>query len=122
MVLTVGIVQEKMETTAPPAKKEPNFWASDASARRKASPADRRETSLRADTENVGASFPSVVSGESDVSRDYNRQSERKGYTRLKYLPTDDAYTNEHEDAFYGEARDGKDVGFVERNNTLDRL
>jgi hypothetical protein len=36
---------------------------------------------------------------------------------------TDDLYTGEHVDQFYGEAvdEDGK-VGFAERNNYLDRM
>ena len=41
----------------------------------------------------------------------------RKGFDRKALLSTDDAYTREHNDAFYDDVG-----GFVERNNYLDRL
>lgn len=49
--------------------------------------------------------------------------AERKaGYKSLALDPCDDAYTGEGVDQFYGEAVDDKGtVGFVERNNYLDR-
>jgi hypothetical protein len=39
-----------------------------------------------------------------------------KGYDRKDMKGTDDLYTGEHADLFYGDAG-----GFVERNNYLDR-
>ena len=46
-----------------------------------------------------------------------------QGYTRREMKATDDQYGGEHIDLFYGEAVDEKgNVGFVERNNYLDRL
>jgi len=63
-----------------------------------------------------------VMSGESDVSQDYNTESVKHGFTKRKMLPTDDMYTNEHCDAFYSEMTVDGETGFLERNNTLDRL
>jgi hypothetical protein len=63
-----------------------------------------------------------VMSGESDVSMDYNMGAVKKGYTKRQMSPTDDMYTNEHNDAFYGECIVDGETGFLERNNMLDRL
>ena len=52
-----------------------------------------------------------------DRTRDINAKSLRKGFDKKKLLQTDDAYTREHNDAFYDDVG-----GFVERNNMLDRL
>ena len=41
----------------------------------------------------------------------------RKGFDKKDLLQTDDAYTREHNDAFYDDVG-----GFVERNNYLDRM
>jgi hypothetical protein len=60
--------------------------------------------------------MPLVMSGESDVSKDTNDTSFSKGFTRRDMAGTDDQYTGEHMDLFYGDAG-----GFVERNNYLDR-
>lgn len=59
---------------------------------------------------------PMVMAGESDVSKDTNPAAWRYGYTKRKMRGTDDQYTGEHVDHFYGDAG-----GFVERNNYLDR-
>jgi hypothetical protein len=56
------------------------------------------------------------------VTNDLTQESVRKGYDHKSMRPTDDMYTNEHCDAFYGEARVDGEVGFIERNNNLDRL
>lgn len=46
----------------------------------------------------------------------------KKGYFQKPMRGTDDQYTGEHIDLFYGEAYgDDGEVGFVERNNYLDR-
>lgn len=60
---------------------------------------------------------PLVMSGESDVSRDTNAQSFERGFTKREMKGSDDCYTGEHIDHFYGDAG-----GFVERNNYLDRI
>lgn len=56
------------------------------------------------------------------VTNDLTAESVRKGFDRKPMSPTDDMYTNEHVDAFYGEGKSDGDVGFMERNNYLDRL
>jgi hypothetical protein len=64
-----------------------------------------------------------VLSGRSDVSRDTNQESKRKGFKHLGMKGTDDQYSGEHQDLFYGEATvpGVNHDGFVERNNYLDR-
>ena len=61
--------------------------------------------------------MPLVMSGTSDVSADTNPEAFDKGFTRKQMGGTDDQYTGEHVDHFYGDAG-----GFVERNNYLDRI
>lgn len=58
-----------------------------------------------------------VISGENDVSKDVNPGAFLDGFTRRAQKGTDDQYTGEHVDQFYGDAG-----GFVERNNYLDRI
>lgn len=61
--------------------------------------------------------------GNTDVTDNLDPSSLQKGYTRREMKATDDQYAGEHCDLFYGEAVDEKgQVGFVERNNYLDRL
>lgn len=62
------------------------------------------------------------MSGESDVSKDWNPQAQITGFTRKPMRATDDEYSNAHVDAFYDEITVEGDTGFVERNNVLDRL
>ena len=61
--------------------------------------------------------MPFVMAGESSVSKDTNPESFREGFKKLDMKGTDDQYTGEHMDLFYGDAD-----GFVERNNYLDRM
>lgn len=63
-----------------------------------------------------------LADGQSDVTKP-DKGLLRKGYSRAKLTGTDDQYTGEHIDLFYGIAYgDTKDeVGFIERNNYLDR-
>jgi hypothetical protein len=67
--------------------------------------------------------LPLSMAGSSDASADTNPQAFDQGFTRRAMSGTDDQYTGEHVDHFYGEVvdEDGK-TGFVERNNYLDRL
>lgn len=60
--------------------------------------------------------MPLTMMGENDVSKDTNPEAYREGFTRRKMKGTDDQYTGEHADHFYGDAG-----GFAERNNYLDR-
>ena len=61
--------------------------------------------------------MPFVMSGQLDVSKDVNPQAFAEGFTKREQKGTDDQYTGEHVDQFYGDAG-----GFVERNNYLDRI
>jgi hypothetical protein len=69
----------------------------------------------------------SRIAGETDVS-DYvaTAQSLKDGFTHCPMVATDDQYTGQHVDLFYGTPRGSNDAhdeydGFVERNNYLDR-
>ena len=61
--------------------------------------------------------MPLSMAGESDVSKDTNPGAFAKGFTKREMKGTDDQYTGEHVDHFYGDAG-----GFSERNNYLDRM
>jgi hypothetical protein len=127
----MGLVQEKFQTIAPREKPEEHEWVTDASARRtKGTPSGKaalfNALPPGADLDDQAVrevnSMPESLAGETDVSEDTNRASLQEGYSRLSMRPTDDMWTNEHVDAFYGEAKVDGDVGFCERNNMLDRI
>jgi hypothetical protein len=65
---------------------------------------------------NLSGGYPTALAT-GDRTQDINPESLRKGFDKKKLLQTDDAYTREHNDAFYDDVG-----GFVERNNMLDRL
>lgn len=67
-------------------------------------------------------SMPLVMSGTSDVSKDFSAEAVRRGFTPRHMRATDDEYSNAHVDAFYDEIKVDGNIGFVERNNVLDRL
>ena len=76
---------------------------------------------------NEGRSeFVSGTGGDKDVSGERLFSDPKfftQGYKRLDMKSTDDQYGGEHIDLYYGDAVDEKGlVGFVERNNMLDRL
>lgn len=56
------------------------------------------------------------------TDHEVNARSLRTGFDRKKLLSTDDEYTREHNDAFYDEVDVDGNVGFIERNNMLDRM
>ena len=65
---------------------------------------------------------PLTLAGQGDVSGDVTNEAMREGFTRRQMKGTDDQYSGEHMDHFYGEAvGDDGNVGFAERNNYLDR-
>ena len=67
--------------------------------------------------------FGLSLAGVTDVSADTNRKAMGEGFTRKEMKATDDQYGGKHIDLFYGEAKDEHgNVGFVERNNYLDRM
>jgi FtsP/CotA-like multicopper oxidase with cupredoxin domain len=71
------------------------------------------ENQFRSQRDNM----PLSMEGETDVSKDANAQSLARGFKKQEMRPSDDCYTGEHVDHFYGDAG-----GFVERNNYLDRI
>lgn len=143
-----GILQEKFQVDNPQQRNddaEGRGWTSDKSARAKKNTPGREgreggDPGSRAMNNAVGFNslppgtdledqemtdqrrFDTVMSGASDVSRDFNAEAVAKGFQRKAMRPTDDEYSNAHVDAFYDEIKVDGDVGFVERNNVLDRL
>ena len=61
--------------------------------------------------------MPLSLAGQTDVSADTNPAALANGFTKRQMKGTDDQYTGEHMDLFYGDAG-----GFTERNNYLDRM
>ena len=63
-----------------------------------------------------------LADGRSDVTKP-DGNTLKKGYTRAKLTGSDDQYTGEHIDLFYGIAYGDteQEQGFIERNNYLDR-
>lgn len=126
-----GILQEKFQVDNPRSAADDAHggWAKHGSARTKKGLNAPRGTTPTPPGMNIANqvrtdqnAMPLVMSGESDVTKDNNPESRRQGFTRLEMRATDDEYSNAHADAFYDEMSvDGK-VGFVERNNVLDRL
>lgn len=126
------IVQEKFQVKAPANNNDvESGWVSDASARTtKGTPSGNGAhfnrlppgSNIRNQRVSDQDHPETVMAGSTDVSHDANTGSLTKGFTRRKMLGTDDEYTNEHTDLFYGEARVGEEVGFVERGNLLDRM
>lgn len=66
--------------------------------------------------------MPYFLDGNNDATKN-DKDYLRKGYTRAKMTGTDDQYTGEHIDLFYGIAYGDteQEQGFLERNNYLDR-
>jgi hypothetical protein len=67
--------------------------------------------------DNGMAQFTAGFGGDTDVSGGVTPKSLGQGYERKDMKNSDDQYTGEHVDLFYGDSG-----GFVERNNYLDRL
>ena len=129
-------VQEKIQITVPPSKDgdDPGPWVSFESARDDQSsvPVFHQRTSAQPDGNKFNMMPPGMdinnqcsaeingmplsMSGETDVSKDTSPGAFAKGFTKREMKGTDDQYTDEHVDHFYGDAG-----GFVERNNYLDR-
>jgi len=61
--------------------------------------------------------MPLSLAGQTDVTDNLQPPSLQNGFTSVPMKGTDDQYTGEHCDLFYGDAG-----GFVERNNYMDRL
>ena len=124
-----GIMQEKFQVDNAQNRNDDaqSGWKSDSSARR-----SRMVSSgpmplppgmnIAAQAVSPMRTFPTVTSGESDVSADFNAPAARNGFKRLPMSATEDEYSNAHVDSFYDEMKVDGDVGFAERNNMLDRM
>lgn len=129
-------MQEKFQITIPasPSSDDPGPWKSFESARDSQAcvPSFTPQTSADSDGNKFNElppgmeideqccaeinSMPFSMAGETDVSKDTNDGAFDKGFTKRSMKGTDDQYTGEHVDHFYGDTG-----GFVERNNYLDR-
>jgi len=70
--------------------------------------------------------MPLSLAGKTDVTDNVTPKTLIGGFTRLTMCATDDQYTGEHVDQFYGlaygtDSEGGVVEGFAERNNYLDR-
>jgi hypothetical protein len=132
------IVQEKQEILEPYEDNDDAHggWVSDASARRGkdrissttllnsmppgSNIANQERRTIRPMGTNLAGRRGRDRLAQGDRTQDINRRSLLDGFDRKPMAPTDG--TTEHGDMFYGEAEVDGDVGFAERNNTLDRL
>ena len=119
-------LQEKLQITVPAKDEAGEGWVSADSARdsqsdvpsflarfNKMPPGMEIDNQCSAEINNM----PLVMSGQNDVSKDVNDTAFKEGFKVREMNGTDDQYTGEHVDLFYGDAG-----GFVERNNYLDRM
>lgn len=128
-------LQEKLQITVPAKDEAGEGWASADSARDSQSdvPSFLARTSASVDMNRFNKmppgmeidnqcsaeinNMPLIMSGQSDVSKDTNDASLKDGFKVRDMNGTDDQYTGEHVDLFYGDSG-----GFMERNNYLDRM
>lgn len=135
------MLQEKFQVTVPPKPEKDHEWRSFADARSTGEAGFQHSNNASAiadvtmktnymppgmDISNQARkridSMPLDMAGSTDVSRDTNVKAFGKGFTRRYMGATDDLYSGEHMDHFYGEVVDEDgNVGFAERNNYLDR-
>lgn len=112
-------LQEKFQVVVGPLKHEDGEgWSSFASVRKTypcMPPEQLPPTGIKSPvTKQDGMKL--VTAGATDVTDDVNPWVFRQGFNKKRMAGTDDMYTGEHADQFYGDAG-----GFVERNNYLDR-
>jgi len=118
---------EKFQITIPAKDEDGEEWASFKSARNvDCVPDPGMGTKFnRMPVSQIACKYDFVqgFGGNTDVTGDVEPSSLIKGYKRREMKGTDDQYSGEHVDLFYGEAVDEKgNVGFAERNNYLDRI
>lgn len=114
-------LQEKFQTILPGKEEAGEPWASAASARRPPPNEACNELPPGMDIgdqyQSEQNSMPLSLAGRTDVSDGMQAAALEGGYTKLAMNGSDDQYTGEHVDHFYGDAG-----GFAERNNYLDRI
>lgn len=107
-------MQEKFQTTAPARPESDAGWVSPTSIKR---PQEHLCLPGEMIEEPTMSGMPLSVAGKTDVSNEgLSQRAMKKGYAKNPMGMTDDLYTGEHADQFYGDAG-----GFCERNNYLDR-
>jgi hypothetical protein len=127
-------MQEKFQITVPAKEEAGEGWVSFADARQSqadvgtflpanSADSDPRQYNQMPPGMEIGSqpraeinNMPFVIASGNDVSKDTNPGAFDKGFTKRDMKGTDDQYTGEHVDHFYGDVG-----GFVERNNYLDR-
>lgn len=134
-------LQEKFQISIPPTPEDDHEWAPHGAQISKGEVGFAHSNNVRADADvtmklnymppgmDIGNqsckriySMPLSMAGTTDQSADANPQAFAKGFTRRDMAGTDDQYSGEHMDHFYGEAVDELgNCGFAERNNYLDR-
>ena len=82
---------------------------------------DQEVTDQRQMGINTSGGFPTMLA-RGDRTQDLTARSLRTGFDIKRCCPQDDQYSREHNDAFYDEIEVDGQVGFIERNNMLDRL
>jgi len=135
-------LQEKIQLNAVRTKKEKSEWVSFESARQSQANVpsftgktiesedhlgkfNRMPPGMDIDNQNCVEinHMKTVMSGETDQSKDTNPDAFEYGFKVREMKGTDDQYTGEHVDLFYGTVYGDSDVpGFAERNNYLDRI
>lgn len=134
-------LQEKFQITVPGKIEDGEGWAADASARKTGESGFLHSNNAYSDgdatakfnftppgmdiTNQKRGTFnhmPFSLASQTDVTNCVSPDAMERGFSRLNMKGTDDQYTGEHMDHFYGECCDELgNVGFVERNNYLDR-
>lgn len=141
----MGIVQEKNQKEFLPVQDDgSNEWATEKSARAKKGTPGRvgmnggdwasksmnnavAYNTLPPGSDNTDQEMAdirqmrTVTAGTDDVTDNPKGHDFVQGFVDVTMSPTDDMWTNEHVDAFYGEGKSDGKVGFLERNNMLDR-
>lgn len=117
-------LQEKFQVILPPQPDEDDgtAWKTFESQRKTDAPGEKLNKMPSVDLKNQNPLMRQIA-GSTDFSHDTNPEAFAEGFTRKQMNGSDDMYTGEHVDHFYGEAMDeeGK-TGFTERNNYLDRM
>lgn len=111
-------LQEKFQVTLPGKIEGGEGWA-DFEAQRRVYPEPHLCMPYTQIVEHVvkDHGMPLSLAGATDVTDNVNQADLKRGYDLHAMQGTDDQYTGEHVDHFYGDAG-----GFVERNNYLDRM
>lgn len=115
-----GLLQEKFQRTVrDPKTNGGNSWGSFEQTRR----TTRAQATYMPPGMNIGEGYArdGGLAGSTDASNSVNDSMLAKGYQRQNMSNTDEMYTNEHVEEFYGDATVDGETGFLERNNYLDR-